>query len=231
MYLHKIPALTGRPHPFQASCRHLTLSRVFIPLLSWLTLLVNSSLLTQVPPFRNPRVSPRPFASLYIFLSTSNLSHSLTAKWMRWPIQWATIPIKRNFGIKKLRVGCHVEVIHLEGRIGYEVALNVEFCQRLTYYDRDSASDYVSLLSSAVKYSTTGTILAYSSNGPKNQKEKSWYMPDAKCCPSSDTEDPREVKAETDPAVTVPVENDIGTLFASPGMKKLFKKNFVTKMV
>ena len=56
-------------------------------------------------------------------------------------------------------------------------------------------------------------------------------MPDAKCCPSSDTEDPREVKAETDPAVTVPVENDIGTLFASPGMKKLFKKNFVTKMV
>ena len=34
-------------------------------------------------------------------------------------------PNKRNPGIKMLRVGCHVEGIHLESRIQDEVDLNV----------------------------------------------------------------------------------------------------------
>ena len=42
--------------------------------------------------------------------------------------------------------------------------------------------------------------------------------------PSNNTEVPRGGKADTDPAVTVPADNDTGTVFSSPGMKKLFKK-------
>ena len=53
----------------------------------------------------------------------------------------------------------------------------------------------------------------------------------AKDCPINDTEDPRGGQADTDTEVTVPADNDTGTLFASTGMKKLFKKNFGTKTV
>ena len=39
----------------------------------------------------------------------------------------STNPNKKTPGIKMIRVGYHVEGIHLNGRIGYKVELNVEF--------------------------------------------------------------------------------------------------------
>ena len=79
-------------------------------------------------------------------------------------------PKKSTPGIKMLRVGCHVEGIHSDSRVGDEVELNVEFCLRLQQHAWDLASDNVSLFRSALKSSATGMVQAYSSNGPITPK-------------------------------------------------------------
>ena len=88
-------------------------------------------------------------------------------------------PKKRTPGIKMLRVWYHVEGIHLDGRIGDEVELNVDFCLRLPQHYWGSASYNVSLLSSAVKSSAIGTIQAYAYNGPITPKRKKLIYADA----------------------------------------------------
>ena len=103
--------------------------------------------------------------------------------------------------------------------------MNVEFCLCLPQHAWYLASDDVSFLGSAVKSSSTGTIQAYSSNGPRTQERNKLVYADAKGCPVDDTEDPRGGKAETDPAVTLPAEIDTCAVFASLGVKKLFKQN------
>ena len=138
-------------------------------------------------------------------------------------------PKKRTPGIKMIGVGCHVKGIHLDGRIVDGVELNVEFCLRLPQHAWDLASDDVSLIISTVKSPATGTIQAYASNSPRTPERKKWIYADAKDFPSNNMEDPIGGKADTDTAVTVPAENYTGNLFASPGMKKLFKQNFGTK--
>ena len=69
----------------------------------------------------------------------------------------------------------------------------------------------------------------YASNGPITPKRKKLTYTDAKDRPSNNTEDPRGVKPDTDPAVTVPAENDTSTIFSSSGMKKIFKKTLETR--
>ena len=137
-------------------------------------------------------------------------------------------PNKRTPVIKMIILGCHVESIHLDSRIGEELELNVEFFLSLPQHAWDLASEDLSLFRSAAKSSATGTIQSYASNGPRIPKRKKLIYTDAKDRPNNDTENPRGGKAETDHALTVPAENDIGAVFSSPGMKKLFKKNVGT---
>ena len=106
--------------------------------------------------------------------------------------------------------------------------MNVEFCLCLPQHAWDSASDDFSLLVSQVNSSDTGKIQAYSCNGPITPKRKKLTYAEAKDLLRNDTEDPGGVKVETYPAVVVSAENDTGTVFVPPGMKKLFKKNVVT---
>ena len=54
-------------------------------------------------------------------------------------------------------------------------------------------------------------------------------MPNAEDHPINEMKDPREGKLDMGPEVIVPAENDIGTLSALPGLKKLFKQNVGNK--
>ena len=54
-------------------------------------------------------------------------------------------------------------------------------------------------------------------------------MPNAEDHPINEMKDPREGKLDMGPEVIVTAENDIGTLSALPGLKKLFKQNVGNK--